>query len=149
MSRKKEKVVGFRAEGDIVARIDEIAKSLDRETRADVLEAIVKSFFKYNVPPEDIEKARKLVIMKRHNRLNELEKYMNRSEMVEIVIDKDIAKEINAEVREGKSLNLNRSEVVEATIKIVFENRRDKKQFSEFLRKVILEKRKRDVSNAR
>ncbi len=67
--RGNEKVVGFRIDGAIVNRIEEIAKSFDRETKSDVVEAIIKDFFKFNIPPLDMEKARKLVIMKRKGEL--------------------------------------------------------------------------------
>lgn len=63
--REDEKIIAFRIEGRIKDRIEEIAGSFDRETVSDVVEAIVKAFFKANPPPKDIEKGRKLVIMKR------------------------------------------------------------------------------------
>ncbi len=58
-----------------------------------------------------------------------------------VAIDKRFVKELEKEVRAGKDMKLNRSEVVEAILRIVFDNRKDKLQFSEFLRKVIMENR--------
>lgn len=67
--RVDEKVIAFRIEGRYKKRIKRIANSLDRETMSDVVEAIIKAFFKENKPPKDMERARELVIMKRKGEL--------------------------------------------------------------------------------
>lgn len=62
-----------------------------------------------------------------------------------IAIERGIAKEIEQEVKAGKYMELNRSEVIEAMLKIMFANRKDKSKFSEYVRKEIIEKRKEDL----
>lgn len=57
--------MGFNIERKYKDRIEEIANSFDQETKSDVIEAILKTFFTVNKPPKDIEKGRELVIMKR------------------------------------------------------------------------------------
>ena len=58
-------MMGFNIERKYKDRIEEIANSFDQETKSDVIEAILKAFFTANKPPQDIEKGRELVIMKR------------------------------------------------------------------------------------
>lgn len=73
--------------------------------------------------------------------------YIMRKEKVRfgIAIGEGIAKEVEQEVKAGKYMELNRSEVIEAMLKIVFANRKDKLKFSEYVRKEIIEKRKEDL----
>lgn len=62
---KGKAMVGFHIEESYKNRIVEIADSLDRETMSDVVEAILKAFFRANPSSKGKMKGRELVILKR------------------------------------------------------------------------------------
>lgn len=64
-TERERVMMGFHIERLYKDKIEGIADSFDQESMSDVIEAILKAFFKANKPPKDIERARKLVIMKR------------------------------------------------------------------------------------
>lgn len=62
-----------------------------------------------------------------------------------IVISEGLEKELSKEVKKGKYLKANRSEVIEMMLEMVFEKVEDRNKFSEYLRGRIIEKRKKGL----
>ena len=62
-----------------------------------------------------------------------------------IVMSEGLEKGLSKEVKKGKYLKVNRSEVIETMLEMVFEKIENRDKFSEYLRSRIIEKRKANI----